>query len=114
VQVFPLDAEGANKDNPIPVNDLGDYRHGRAVVYPGKKGILSRVQINILKDCVIYHRHEIPEDSGVYSEDSPKKAAEALFPGFTAKQIGSGAIIIEKQKPRFSVQVLGPYEPEEK
>lgn len=111
VKVFPLLAEGKDKENPIPVNDLGDHAHGRAVVYPNKVGVLSQCQINILRDSVERMELAIPEDSGILEEANPIAAAEKQYPGFTARfDKMSGQLKVSKVKPRFAVEILEPVE----
>lgn len=109
VKVHNLLAEGKDRENPIPVNDLGDHAHGRAVVFPNKKCVLSQCQINILKDCVEHMEVQIPEDSGIYQETDPIAAAEKHYPGFSARRDKmSGTLIVTKSRPRFSVEVIEP------
>lgn len=111
VKVHPLQAEGTDRGNPIPVNDVGDHAHGRAVCYPNKEGVLSQVQINILRDSVERFYLEVPEDSGIHEEANPIKMAEKQYPGFTARiDKMTQRLIVFKDKPRFSVEVLRPVE----
>ena len=113
-KVYRLNSQGEDKNNPIPVNDLGDHRHGRAFAIPGQETILSKVQINILKDAVVYHNIKVPEDSGVYDAPDPLRAAEKQFPKFKAMyDRHSGKIVLVKKEPQFSVEVLKPYKAKE-
>ncbi len=112
VVVNHLLAEGKERDNPIPVNDLGDLAHGRAVCYPNQESILSQVQINILRDAVERHAVEVPEGSGIYEELDPLRAAQTQFPGHNAAwDRNTNRIMLRKDRPRFAVNVIGPYEP---
>jgi len=112
VKVNHLLAEGKSRDNPIPVNDLGDQAHGRAVCYPNQPAILSQVQINILKQAVEKSRVVMAEDSGIFETANPLKAAEKQNPGFKAvNDKTTGHIILERNRPRFSVEIIGPYTP---
>lgn len=114
VIVHHLDMEGAAKDSPIPVNDLGDHAHGKAICFPGKETILSAVQVNILKDAIEPIMVSVPEGSGIYAEANPLRAAEAQFPLFVAsRDRATGLIKLTRHKERFSVNVLGPYKKEE-
>lgn len=111
VKVHPLQAEGSERGNAIPVNDLGDPAHGRAVCYPNKKGVLSLTQINILRESVERFSLQIPDDSGIHEEANPIKMAEKQYPGFTAQvDKVTQQLIVFKDKPRFSVEILGPVE----
>jgi len=114
VVVNHLLAEGKERDNPIPVNDLGDLAHGKALCWPNRETILSQVQINILRDAIERHSVAVPEGSGIYEELDPLRAAQAQFPGHRAAwDHRTGQIVLRKDKPRFAVNVVGPYEPEE-
>lgn len=112
VKVNHLIAEGKSRENPIPVNDLGDQAHGRAVCYPNQEAILSQVQINILKEAVERTRMAVPEDSGILEETNPIAAAKKQFPGYDAvRDSVTGGVILVKERPRFAVEVIGPYTP---
>lgn len=114
VVVNHLLAEGKERDNPIPVNDLGDLAHGRAVCWPNRETILSQVQINILNDAVERYTVEVPEGSGIYEETNPLVAAQGQFPGYKATwNYNTNQIVLHKERPRFAVNVVGPYELEE-
>jgi hypothetical protein len=113
VVVNHLLAEGKERDNPIPVNDLGDLAHGRAVCWPNQESLLSQVQINILRDAVERYTVAIPEGSGVYEELNPLKAAETQFPGYKATWDHiTGQVVLHKDRARFAINVVGPYEPD--
>lgn len=112
VVVNHLQADGDEKNNPIPVNDLGDHAHGRAVCYPDTETVLSQVQINILKDATVDLSLPVPEDSGIMQESNPLRAAEAHYKGFTASMDrNTGRMMLRQQKKRFSVSVIKPYVP---
>lgn len=103
----------SERDMPIPVNDLGDHAHGKAICYPGKEVVLSQVQINILEDAIEQVEMTLPDNSGVHEEANPLAAAEKLYPSFKARRNRhTGAIVIYKHDPRFSVITLRPYDPE--
>ena len=109
-KVYRLNSQGDDRNNPIPVNDLGDLRHGRAYAIPGQLSILSLVQINILREAVVYHNIPVPEDSGIYEEANPLKAAEKQFPKFKAvRDRNSNLIFLVKEDPQFSVEIVKPY-----
>lgn len=109
-KVYHLSADSGSRDAVIPVNDLGDIRHGRAACVPGKRTILSKVQIGILKEAVVRHKLPVPEDSGIYGEPDPLKAAEKQFPKFHAiYDRNTGQIFLEKIEPRFSVEIIEPF-----
>jgi hypothetical protein len=113
VKVQHLLAEGKARDAAIPVNDLGDHAHGKAVVYPNKEGVLSQVQINILNDAIEMIEVPVPDGSGIYEDRDPLAAAEAQFPEFTAtRHRVTGAVMLRKERPRFAVQVIRPYDRE--
>jgi len=115
VIVHHLDMEGKAKEAPIPVNDLGDHAHGKAVCYPGKESILSQVQVNILKDAIEPIIVSVPEGSGIYAEADPLKSAESHFPLFKAsRDRATGLIRLTRHKERFSVNILGPYVKQDK
>lgn len=114
VVVNHLLAEGKERENPIPVNDLGDQKHGRAICWPNQETILSTVQIGILKDAVERVSVSVPEGSGIYEELDPLKAAKTQFPGFNARwNHNTGTIELAKERPRFAINIIGPYDPEE-
>jgi len=111
--VNPLLAEGNDRNNPIPVNDLGDLKTGRAVCYPNQECVLTQVQINILNDAVETTRLPVEEGSGIYEAANPMAEAEKQFPGFKAVlDRNTNKIMLKKSKSRFSVNILGPYKPE--
>jgi hypothetical protein len=113
VVVNHLLAEGKERDNPIPVNDLGDLAHGRAVCWPNQETILSRVQINILKDAVERLSVTVPEGSGIYEEINPLQAAQGQFPGYKAQwDYNTNQVMLIKERPRFAINVVGEYDPE--
>lgn len=95
-------AEG-NQDLEIVVNDLG-VRNGRKAFFPGQEVELTLSQINILKEAVERNHIDIPAGSGVYSNDSPKNAAQQLYPGFIIKQNPhTGMLFAEKHRPNYSI-----------
>ena len=53
VVVNHLLGEGAERQQPIPVNDLGDDKRGVALCYPNKPVVLTQVQINILNEAAV-------------------------------------------------------------
>jgi len=111
VIVNHLLAEGKERDNPIPVNDLGDLAHGRAVCWPNRETILSQAQINILKDAVERFAIPVPEGSGIYEEADPLRAAQTQFPSYKAQYDPStGQIMLHKERARFAINVIRPYE----
>lgn len=112
VIVNNLFAEGQERNYPIPVNDLGDKSNGRAVCYPNKEAILSKVQINILKEATREIKLTVPSDSGVLEAPDVRRAIIEQMPGFTPQyDRNTGQWMATKHEPRFAVQVLGPYVP---
>jgi hypothetical protein len=102
-KVHRLGTERENTDLVISVNVVGKKKKE---FFPNQEVVLLDYHINVLRNAIISTQIELPTDSTVYSAKNPIAEAEKNWPGFKAVYGGSGMIVMEKNTPLYSVEVL--------
>ena len=108
VRVFRASEDEENKN--VPISVTANSPQGRTRFQPGEEVILTKVQINILKDSVFSPVIAIPPESGIYRAGTIEQClnlAQSYYPDFKPRwDTASNQIMCEKYEPKYNIVFL--------
>lgn len=92
----------------LPITVILNDRKNKREFSPGQEVMLSRGDIDLLKNCVEETRLYIPLDSGIYEARDPLAMATSQYPDMIAeKDQLTGEIVMTRRIPNYIIEELG-------